>query len=298
MKIYYYNILLFYLPLNVLFISYHYENVNYTHHLIMIMTKKRNLCCNNLIIAHNNDYENMKKECKDQCHEEIQKIVLKDKIKKELTEKLAALYRDIFTEDIPTCICEKSLSGKVEKTCLKCGGILGGGLEPTVGLLVTVAVNQLTKTATVASIEFATQEGIKAGIKAVVHNLINVLHFFDVTRDIWLTLINSKNYNTVSGLTTSAKTTKEVGTTCLRNTPRLKPAYDAIFNKSKVWFGPAKQAGIVATSNKEASIQSVEFGKITTASTSYYTAIVASGVVIIFIVVVMVFIYLFNITLW
>ncbi|SCM18881.1 PIR protein, pseudogene, putative [Plasmodium sp.] len=235
MKIYYYNILLFYLPLNVLFISYkcpneplhhyisynkrqtnknhidHYENVNYTHHLIMIMTKKRNLCCNNLIIAHNNDYENMKKECKDQCHEEIQKIVLKDKIKKELTEKLAELYRDIFIEDIPTCICEKSLSDKVEKTCLKCGGILGGGVEPTVGLLGTVAVNQLTKATTVASIEFATQE------------------------DIWLTLINSKNYNTISGLTTSAKTAKEaVGTTCLRNTPRLNPACDAIFNKSKV----------------------------------------------------------------
>ncbi|ETW47999.1 hypothetical protein PFMALIP_03958 [Plasmodium falciparum MaliPS096_E11] len=205
MKIYYYNILLFYLPLNVLFISYkcpneplhhyisynkrqtnknhidHYENVNYTHHLIMIMTKKRNLCCNNLIIAHNNDYENMKKECKDQCHEEIQKIVLKDKIKKELTEKLAELYRDIFIEDIPTCICEKSLSDKVEKTCLKCGGILGGGVEPTVGLLGTVAVNQLTKATTVASIEFATQEGIKAGIKAVVDNLINMLHSFDVT---------------------------------------------------------------------------------------------------------------------
>ncbi|KOB62258.1 rifin [Plasmodium falciparum HB3] len=198
------------------------------------MAKKRNLCCNNLIIAHNNDYENMKKECKDQCHKEIQKIVLKDKIEKELTEKLAALYRDIFTEDISTCICEKSLSGKVEKTCLKCGGILGGGLEPTVGLLVTVAVNQITKATTVASIEFVTQEGIKAGIKAVVHNLINVLHFFDVTRDIWLMLINSKNYNTVTGLATSAKTAKEaVGTTCLRNIPRLKTACDAIFNKSK-----------------------------------------------------------------
>ncbi|KOB88338.1 rifin [Plasmodium falciparum Dd2] len=168
------------------------------------------------------------------------KFVLKDKIKKELTEKLAELYRDIFIEDIPTCICEKSLSDKVEKTCLKCGGILGGGVEPTVGLLGTVAVNQLTKATTVASIEFATQEGIKA--------------------DIWLTLINSKNYNTISGLTTSAKTAKEaVGTTCLRNTPRLNPACDAIFNKSKI----------------------------TSASTSYYTAIVASGVVIIFIVVVM-----------
>lgn len=78
-------------------------------------------------------------------------------------------------------------------------------------------------------------------IKAVVHNLINVLHFFDVTRDIWLTLINSKNYNTVTGLATSAKTAKEaVGTTCLRNIPRLKAACDAIFNKSKVWFGPVK----------------------------------------------------------
>ncbi|ETW31454.1 hypothetical protein PFFCH_01112 [Plasmodium falciparum FCH/4] len=179
------------------------------------MTKKRNLCCNNLIIAHNNDYENMKKECKEQCEKDIQKIILKDKIEKELTEKFATLQTDITTEDIPTCVCEKSLSDKVEKTCLKCGGILGGGVEPTVGLLGTVAVNQLTKATTVASIEFATQEGIKA--------------------DIWLTLINSKNYNTISGLTTSAKTAKEaVGTTCLRNTPRLNPACDAIFNKSKV----------------------------------------------------------------
>ncbi|ETW31241.1 hypothetical protein PFFCH_01328 [Plasmodium falciparum FCH/4] len=52
------------------------------------------------------------------------------------------------------------------------------------------------------------------------------------------------------------------------------------------------QSGIKATSNKEASIQSVEFGKITTASTSYYTAIVASVIVIIFIVLVIVVIYL------
>ncbi|ETW46255.1 hypothetical protein PFMALIP_05681 [Plasmodium falciparum MaliPS096_E11] len=157
MKIYYYNILVFYLPLNILLTLYH----------------------------------------------------------------LVALYRDIFTEDIPTCICEKSLSDKVEKTCLKCGGILGGGLEPTVGLLVTVVVNQLAKATTVASIEFATQEGIKS--------------------DIGLTLINSKNYNTVTGLATSSKTAKEaVGTTCLRNTPLLKAACYAIFNKSKVLFGPIK----------------------------------------------------------
>ncbi|EWC77201.1 surface antigen [Plasmodium falciparum UGT5.1] len=195
----------------------------------MIMTKKRKLYCNNLMMAHHDDFENMKKECNDQYHKEIQQIVLKDKIEKELTEKLAALYRDIFTEDIPTCICKKSLSDKVEKTC--------GGVEPTVGFLGTVVVNQLTKATTVSSIAAAKQ----VCIKAVVDKLINMLHFSDFTRDIWLTLINSKNYNTVSGLAADAKNAKvAVGTTCLRNTSRLKPACDSIFKKSKVWFGPVK----------------------------------------------------------
>ncbi|ETW57609.1 hypothetical protein PFUGPA_00517 [Plasmodium falciparum Palo Alto/Uganda] len=120
-----------------------------------------------------------------------------------------------------------------------------------------------------------------------------MLHFSDVTRDIWLTLINSKNYDTVSGLAADAKNSKEaVGTTCLRNAPSLKPACDAIFNKRKEWFGPDKQAAIEAFSNKTASIEVVELGKITTASTSYYTAIVASKFAIIFIVLVMMIIYL------
>ncbi|KNG73898.1 hypothetical protein PFMG_00033 [Plasmodium falciparum IGH-CR14] len=197
------------------------------------MTKKRMLYCNNLMIAHRNDFENTKKECKERCDKEIQKIILKDKIEKELTEKLAALYRDIFTDDISTCICEKSLADKVERTCLRCEGILVGGVEPTVGFLVIVVLNRLTKATTVTSIEFATQEGIKAGIKAVVHNLIGMHHFSDVTRDIWLTLINSKNYNTVSGLAADDKNAKEAVGTCLRNAPSLKPACDAIFNKSK-----------------------------------------------------------------
>ncbi|SOV83902.1 rifin PIR protein, putative [Plasmodium reichenowi] len=101
----------------------------------------------------------------------------------------------------------------------------------------TVAVNQLTKATTVASIAAAKQ----VCIKTVVHNLINLLHFSDFTRDIWLTLINSKNYNTVSGLAAAVMNAKEaVGTTCLRNNPSLNPACDAIFNKSKVWFGPDK----------------------------------------------------------
>ncbi|EUR79041.1 hypothetical protein PFBG_00530 [Plasmodium falciparum 7G8] len=61
-------------------------------------------------------------KCKEQCDKDMQKIILKDKIEKELTEKLSALQTDISINDIPTCICEKSLADKVEKNCLKCGG--------------------------------------------------------------------------------------------------------------------------------------------------------------------------------
>ncbi|KNC35535.1 RIF [Plasmodium falciparum RAJ116] len=102
------------------------------------------------------------------------------KIEKELTEKLAASDRDIFTEDISTCVFEKSLLHKVEKTCLECGGILGYGVAPTVGLLGTVVVNQWINAATVASISAAKQ----VCIKDVIDNLIGMHHFYDITRDI------------------------------------------------------------------------------------------------------------------
>ncbi|EWC78592.1 surface antigen [Plasmodium falciparum UGT5.1] len=72
--------------------------------------------------------------CKEQCDKDMQKIILKDKIEKELTEKLSALQTDISINDIPTCICEKSLADKVEKNCLKCGGDIryGAGMREVV----------------------------------------------------------------------------------------------------------------------------------------------------------------------
>ncbi|KNG74074.1 rifin [Plasmodium falciparum IGH-CR14] len=73
--------------------------------------------------------------CKDRCNKEIEKIILKDKIEKELTETFATLNTNITNEDIPTCICKKSVADKIEKTCLKYGGALGGGVMPGLGLI-------------------------------------------------------------------------------------------------------------------------------------------------------------------
>ncbi|ETW36557.1 LOW QUALITY PROTEIN: hypothetical protein PFTANZ_02722 [Plasmodium falciparum Tanzania (2000708)] len=60
--------------------------------------------------------QDKRKQCKEQCEKDIQKIILKDKIEKELTEKFSTLETNIDANDIPTCICEKSI--KLKKVVL------------------------------------------------------------------------------------------------------------------------------------------------------------------------------------
>ncbi|KNC37918.1 rifin [Plasmodium falciparum RAJ116] len=104
-----------------------------------------------------------RQKCKDQCDKDIQKIILKDKIEKELTKQLEALEVDITTEDIPACVCKKSVEDKVGKNCLKCGGILGGGI-PGLGVLGAYAVNSMVQVAMDAAKKAAIAEGAEAGI--------------------------------------------------------------------------------------------------------------------------------------
>lgn len=84
---------------------------------------------------------------KEQCDKEIQQIILKDKIEKELTERFSALETKIDTNDILTCICEKSVADKVEKTCVKCGRILGTAV-PELSLIGGIAVYAAAQSAT------------------------------------------------------------------------------------------------------------------------------------------------------
>ncbi|KOB84945.1 hypothetical protein PFDG_00298 [Plasmodium falciparum Dd2] len=76
-----------------------------------------------------------RQKCKEQCDKVSQKIILKDKIEKELMDKFATLDTDIQSDAIPTCVCEKSLADKVEKFCLNCGMNVGGGVILSSGVL-------------------------------------------------------------------------------------------------------------------------------------------------------------------
>ncbi|KOB84859.1 hypothetical protein PFDG_00180 [Plasmodium falciparum Dd2] len=161
MKDHYINILLFALPLNILVYNQRNYYITPRH-----TETNRSLCECELYSPTNYDSdpemkrvmqqfvdrttqrfheydERMKttrQKCREQCDKEIQKIILKDKLEKELMDKFATLQTDIQSDAIPTCVCEKSLADKVEKGCLRCGYGLGT-VAPTVGLIGALAVH-------------------------------------------------------------------------------------------------------------------------------------------------------------
>ncbi|CDO61656.1 rifin, partial [Plasmodium reichenowi] len=85
-----------------------------------------------------------RKRCKDKCDKEIQKIILKDKLEKELMDKFATLGTDIQSDAIPTCVCEKSMADKMAKGCFRCGGILGTA-APELGAMGATALYTLNQ---------------------------------------------------------------------------------------------------------------------------------------------------------
>ncbi|EWC77216.1 surface antigen [Plasmodium falciparum UGT5.1] len=273
---------------------------------------------------YNERMQEKRQTCKEQCEKDIQKIILKDKIEKELTEKFATLQTDITTEDIPTCVCEKSVADKVENTCLKCGGLLGGGVAPSLGLLGEIGgllINNWTNTPFFkAFVTFAEKKGLAAGAKAgdaagvdKVIELVNSKFGVSTLADNALgSIFNAKNYNDASIITQSVY--MEFDKTCMSpgaDTNRLLCAFG--MRDVLVPGQPASARDVIGTTVKEivkkstnAATQAAdtaatettnrlieaEISKITSAGANLYTAIVYSVTAILIIVLVMVIIYL------
>ncbi|EUR80875.1 hypothetical protein PFBG_00241 [Plasmodium falciparum 7G8] len=193
MKIHYTNILLFPLKLNILVNTHKKPHTTARHTQKIPTTRSLSECelyapvnyysdpqmkevmdnFNKQTQQRFHEYDERMKttrqKCKEKCDKEIQKIILKDKLEKELTEKFATLQTDIQSDAIPTCVCEKSVTDKVEKGCLRCGSVLGGGVMPGFGAIggtALYALNQLKPTAIAAATEYALAEGAAKGAVA------------------------------------------------------------------------------------------------------------------------------------
>ncbi|ETW30794.1 hypothetical protein PFFCH_01775 [Plasmodium falciparum FCH/4] len=302
MNVHYINILLFAVPLNVLVILSHlntHKRTYITHHIKNTKQTKphRSLCeCDLYMANYDNDTE-MKKlmenftkqtqqrfheydehnneklqKCKEQCEKDIRKIILKDKIEKELTEKLSSLQTDISINDIPTCICEKSLADKMGKNCLKCVGIIGTAI-PQLALLGGVSTYMLTTAATSAA--------TKAGMREVVSHIKEFLSYFKNYLVDLTPIVNESNYNCGTALFEAAN--KAVSTSCLTTKPGIiSPLCSAISN-GKATFNNYAQYGINAYNEK--------FKAEMVGITSFNNAMMASIIAIVVIVLIMVIIY-------
>ncbi|ETW19408.1 hypothetical protein PFFVO_01585 [Plasmodium falciparum Vietnam Oak-Knoll (FVO)] len=306
MKVHYINILLFSLPLNIL------EHNPWNHYMKPHTYTNRSLCECELYELANYDNDPQMKEvmenfikqtqprfeeynermmknrqkCKEQCEKDIQKIILKDKLEKQMAQQLTTLDPNITTEDIPTCICEKSLADKTEKFCLNCGKTMGG-VAPGWGLVSGLGyvgwTNYVTQT--------ALQKGIEAGVKYGIQDLkgfpglSGLINFSEIKN-----LINHTNYDigmTYVNIIKQVKITK-----CVGKAAKKKPFchYVSQWGERALSDRPAVIADNAAYMAKITEEGVLEKGA--QATSSLTTGITASIIAIVVIILIMIIIYL------
>ncbi|EWC79180.1 surface antigen [Plasmodium falciparum UGT5.1] len=248
--------------------------------------------------------KNTRQKCKEQCDKEIQKIILKDKLEKQMEEQLTTLETKIDTDDIPTCICEKSIADKVEKTCLKCGGVLGGGVMPgfgTIGGTALYALNLLKPAAIEAAKDAAVTEATKAatqaGIEAVILKIEEINNLFSGDPGFFnlVTIVNESTYKNSSALVATAK--KVIGAACKNERGNRTSFYNTVIHFDNNYniknFAQAGSSAFEKTLESEtATLTKAKVGAVESTYTSWQIAITASVIAIVVIVLIMVIIYL------
>ncbi|KNG75946.1 rifin [Plasmodium falciparum IGH-CR14] len=350
MKIHYINILLFELPLNILI--YNQRNHKST---IPLNTPKipitRLLCeCDIYTSIYDNDPqmkavmenynrqtsdrfkeydERMKttrQKCKDRCDNEIQKIILKDKLEKELMDKFATLHTDIQNDAIPTCVCEKSVADKVEKACLKCGGVLGGGVTPAWGLLSGIVYTGWKAAALATAKELAEKagaaegsaKGAAAGATRLIELIQSTFQVQNIAGQSFESVFTAQTYTDVTLISGFIETEYYRSGCGNINSPSFwnKPICNFVNNgivtpltgkggsanefiettvetmMSEV-KGVAARVTKTATDEATATFTTEKTGVVQSTYMSYQTPIIASVVAILIIVLVMIIIYLF-----
>ncbi|SOV83997.1 rifin PIR protein, putative [Plasmodium reichenowi] len=350
MKVYYINILLFALPLNILVNTQQNPSITPDN-----TQTNRSLCECELYAPANYDNdtemkrvmqqfqdrtsqrfheydERMKttlQKCKEKCDKEIQKIILKDKLEKQMEQQLTTLETKITTDDIPTCIFEKSLADKVEKECLRCAQNLGGIVAPSTGVLGEIAafaVKAWKNAAIISAKEAAIDKGLALGkIAGDIEGAAEVIRLIKQTLGIeklgvtpLQSLFNAENYmdaTVISGSIQAEYTASECGS-IFSFSGKKEPICTLMYEKmlasvsrgqgvSPTTFiqttveevvegakGVAKAKAAQVASAKTPALAAKNIAAVEATTTPYYTPIIVSIVAIVVIILIMVIIYL------
>ncbi|SOS81686.1 PIR protein, putative [Plasmodium sp.] len=347
MKVHSVKILLFALPLNIL-VTLYYATSSKNPYITLHTRTTRLLCeCDLYSSINDNDpwikkvmeifdrqtsqrfheYDERmikkRKRCKEQCDKDIQKIILKDKIEKQLEEKFATLNTNINTKDIPTCVCKKSVEDKTERFCFQCGyglgcvasniGLLGG---PGIYGWKIAALATAKDAAVIKGSAVGKAAGDILGAAKVIEGIKSELLMDSLRETLLKSFLTKTHYTDVPKISEAVYT--QFNRTCLFN------GFDGLYDFEnsmctvfhKLSSGPSgvvkaeefigstvdkfvTQAKIAATAkaDKVAASKTVVFearniAAVDTTYASCHTVIVASIVAILIIILIMVIIYL------
>ncbi|SOV78344.1 rifin PIR protein, putative [Plasmodium reichenowi] len=310
MKVHYINILFFALPLNILVTLSHvntqkkphtphhtrtirllcecelYEPANYDNDPQMKKVMENfNKQTQQRFDEYDERMKTTRQQCKERCDKEIQKIILKDKLEKQMAQQFATLHTDIQSDAIPTCVCEKSIADKVEKGCLRCGYGLGGALTSW-EILGYTGIYGWANFATA----IAPQAGVKAGIKIAIEYLEDIPGLSSLPGFKLENIINPTNYSSGSLITTAIDAaTKPI---CeIKRTLAL--AYCNFSNNrgAEMLTSSAKNAAELGV-QKAAAVTNEKITEVTTTIGNSSNVMIASGIAILIIVLIVIIIYL------
>ncbi|CDO61634.1 rifin [Plasmodium reichenowi] len=331
MKVHYINMLFFALPLNIL--VYNQRNRRRTTPLLTQKIPTTRLLCECELYTptnYDNDpqmkevMENFNKQtqerfheydermqskrmqCKDRCDKEIQKIILKDKLEKQMEEQLTTLETKITTDDIPTCVCEKSMADKTEKFCLNCGMNVGGGVTLSSGVLGGIGealISAWKPLALAAAKEAAEKAATKAATEAGVREVISIIKGFSkaFSKKEGLVdlrpIVNESTYNNFDALFQGAKTL--LGDSCKPNP--LTRSTNSFCNSTiceggertlRSWVQAGSDTFQTTLTTKTTEFETAKVGAVNTGFESSISSINAAIIAIVVIVLIMVIIYL------
>ncbi|SCM18851.1 rifin [Plasmodium sp. gorilla clade G1] len=211
---------------------------------------------------YNERIQDKRKKCKEQCDRDIEQIIVKDKV-------------------------QKSIAEKVEKGCLKCGCVLGGGVAPVWGL-----VSGLWYAAWLnAAMAAAEKVGVDAGITAAINVLKETFNIKELSGLPLKTILNANNFKNTMFYVLNIQ--KEYNKVCIGQNANIDQLLCIVQdNQSAKYIAGNAQKIVAAATEKYTEITTAEVAKVTSAGSTYSTAIIASIVTIVVIVLVMIIVYL------
>ncbi|CDO61850.1 rifin [Plasmodium reichenowi] len=299
MKLHYCKILLFFLPLNILLTSS--SNAN-THKKPSIITPHHTPICTSRMLSEKDirstNYDNdpqmksVKQQYDDRTSQRFQEYEerMNDKRQKRKEESDKNIEKIIEKDKT-----EKSLAGKVEKGCLRCGCALGG-VAASVGLFGGLGVYGSKTAALAAATDAGVAEGLKVGLLKVTEIVTNSLARHQGAK--------IAEINVLETLTTG-KFNDEVTLygifKCINNNIKgpLREAHEPFFTtvntmveKTATLFNKQynKEVAAVAEAFEQGKADAITAAN--SASTQLYSAIGYSVLAILIIVLIMVIIYL------